>query len=344
MKNEEIEIEVRGRVQGINLRHAIKRFADNLSLKGLAMNKEDGSIYIIAQGKSSPINSLLSWLQKNPGFSKITQLKYKKTRAEKEYPDFRIVKDKNFFLDKTKSLLNLGKFLLTKKNKKIPGHIAIIPDGNRRWASSKGLEGTFGHYKAGTYENLEEIFNEAKKLGVKYMTIWGFSTENWKRNDGEKESIFKLILSGVEKFIKDAEKNEIRFRHIGRKNRLPKKLLLELKKLEALTKNHDKFNVQLCLDYGGRDEIIRTINKAIKLKMKKIDEQTFSKLLDTNAIPDPDLIIRTAGEKRISGFMPFQSVYSEFYFSDLYFPDFTAKELRKAIQEYSKRIRKFGGN
>ena len=223
-------------------------------------------------------------------------------------------------------------------------HVAIIPDGNRRWAKSKGFEESFGHYKAGAYENLEELFREGKKLGIKYMSIWGFSTENWKRSDKEKEGIFELILSGVEKFMKDAGENQIRFRHIGRKDRLPAGLVSALKKLEKETEKYDKFNVQLCLDYGGRDEIIRAVNKALKAGAKSVDEKSFLGFLDTEGISDPDLIIRTAGERRLSGFMPFQAVYSEFYFSDLYFPDFGARELRRAVRDYGKRQRRFGGN
>ena len=176
------------------------------------------------------------------------------------------------------------------------------------------------------------------------MSIWGFSTDNWKRSKQEQEEIFNLISSGAEKFIKDAQKNKIRFRHIGRKDRLPKKLLSLLEKLEEMTKDYTGFSVQLCLDYGGRDEIIRSINKLLKSKTKKIDEKDFEKYLDTNDLPDPDLIIRTSGEKRTSGFMPYQGTYAELYFSDLYFPDFGPKELRKAVKEFGRRNRRFGGN
>ncbi len=339
----EIRIEAKGRVQGVNFRSTIKSCANKLNLKGLVMNKEDGNVSIIAQGEEAELKDFLAWLQQSPGFSRIDGLSYTWLEVNKEYPDFRIIRKNNYFLDKAKSLINLSKSLISTK-KRVPIHIAIIPDGNRRWAKTKGLENSFGHYKAGAYESLEELFKEGQKLGIKYMTIWGFSTENWKRNEKEKKAIFDLILSGVSKFTKDEEKNEIRFRHIGRKDRLPKNLLSALNRLEEITKKYDKFNVQLCLDYGGRDEIIRAINKIISAKQKNIDEEALSKFLDSHGIPDPDLIIRTAGEKRISGFMPYQATYSEFYFSDLYFPDFGARELRSAVADYSKRQRTFGGN
>ena len=339
----EIRIEARGRVQGVNFRSSAKSYADRLELKGFVMNKEDGDVSIIAQGKKKNLEDFLSYIQKSPGFSKIGGLSYRWVEIGKEYPDFRIIRENNIFLDKAKSLINLGKSFIGIKGK-VPMHVAIIPDGNRRWAKSKGFEESFGHYKAGAYENLEELFKEGKKLGIKYMSIWGFSTENWKRSDKEKEGIFELILSGVEKFMKDAGENQIRFRHIGRKDRLPAGLVSALKKLEKETEKYDKFNVQLCLDYGGRDEIIRAVNKALKAGAKSVDEKSFLGFLDTEGISDPDLIIRTAGERRLSGFMPFQAVYSEFYFSDLYFPDFGARELRRAVRDYGKRQRRFGGN
>ncbi len=342
-KMKELRIEASGRVQGVNFRNKINNFANNLKLKGFVMNKEDGSVSIIAQGSEESLQDFFSFIQKNPGFSKIESLNYRFCELGKEYPDFRIIRKKSYLLDKAKSIINLGKSLFNIKGK-VPQHVAIIPDGNRRWAKNKGLESTFGHYKAGAYENLEELFREGKKLGIKYMSIWGFSTENWKRSDKEKEGIFELILSGVDKFAKDAEKNQIRFRHIGRKDRLPKQLVSALVNLEKVTENYSKFNVQLCLDYGGRDEIIRAIKSALKSNSISLDEEAFSKFLDTQGIPDPDLIIRTGGEKRISGFMPFQSTYSELYFSDIFFPDFNAGELRRALKEYGKRARRFGGN
>lgn len=227
---------------------------------------------------------------------------------------------------------------------KIPKHVAIIPDGNRRWARNKGLIGTKGHKKAAEYDNVLSILDETKKLKTKFLSIWGFSTENWKRSKTEIKIIFHLILKITRKLRKDAHKNKTRFRFFGRRDRIPKKLREELENLEKETKKYKEFNVQLCLDYGGRDEIVRAVNKILKEKKKKIDEKSFEKYLDSSGIPDPDLIIRTSGEKRISGFMPFQSAYSELYFVEKNFPDFGGKDIRKAINEFGKRKRRFGGD
>jgi len=272
-------------------------------------------------------------------------LSFKWKEPSINYNEFSVVQEGSFIEDKAKSLMNLGKTMIWgSKQGKMPVHIAIIPDGNRRWAKEKGMIGSMGHYKAGSYGNLRELFEEAKNYGVKYMSIWGFSTENWSRDKQEVKAIFNLILKSVDEFRKDAEKNRVRFVHFGRKNRLPKELADALNDLEEQTKNYDEFNVQLFLDYGGRDEILRAVNRMLKEGVKKIDEKVFAEHLDTRGVPDPDLIIRTSGEKRISGLMPWQSVYAEYYFTNTHFPDFDAKELRKAIEEFGKRERRFGGN
>ncbi len=223
---------------------------------------------------------------------------------------------------------------------KIPQHVVVIPDGNRRWARKHKLKLWAGHEVAGTYDNLNSLFQE--RLGVKYFSIWGFSTENWERDKQEVEAIFDIIYRGLERCLQEAKKEKICFRHIGRKDRLPKKLIELLENLERETKEFREYHVLLCLDYGGRDEIIRATNKIISEKKKSVTEKEFAESLDTDGIPDPDLIIRTGGEFRLSGFMPFQSIYAELYFTKTYFPDFNAKELKKAVEEYSRRQRRFG--
>ena len=230
------------------------------------------------------------------------------------------------------------------KSENIPNHVVIIPDGNRRWAKEKGLFVTAGHYKSASYENVKSILSEAKAIGIRYISFWGFSTENWSREEVEVKAVFELVSGLLDKLEKEAEENKVRFRHLGRKDRLPRELLEKIKKVEEKTSKYSDLNVQLCLDYGGRDELIRAINKIILDGVKKVDDKMFSEYLDTKDIPDPDLIIRTSGEKRLSGMMPFQSVYSELYFADCYFPDFDALELKKAVEDYQKRQRRFGGN
>jgi undecaprenyl diphosphate synthase len=254
------------------------------------------------------------------------------------------MREDNIIVDKAKSLVNLGRRITGTEKTKVPIHVAIIPDGNRRWATEKGLDPSFGHYKSASYENVKSLIREAKDLGVRYLSFWGFSTENWSRNQLEIKAIFDLVSDLIERLRKDAKENKVRFRHIGRKDRLPEKLVQQIREMEEETKNYLDINIQLCLDYGGRDEIMRAVNKMLRQGNKNVNEETIKESLDTCGIPDPDLIIRTSGEQRLSGFMPFQSVYAELYFTEVYFPDFDALELRKAVEEFSRRQRRFGGN
>ncbi len=226
---------------------------------------------------------------------------------------------------------------------KIPIHVAIIPDGNRRWAKSKGLSIISGYAEAGSSGRIREIIEESGRIGVKYLTFWGFSSENWKRDKKEIDFIFSFVSKFLREWGSDAVRNNVKFRHIGRKDRLPKKLVSEIEDLENRTRNCKGLCVQLCLDYGGKDEIIRAVNKIVSSGAKKIDEKIFSNYLDSAGMPEPDLIIRTGGEKRVSGFMPFQSDYAELYFTDIYFPDFDKNEFRKAIDNFAQRERRFGG-
>jgi len=219
----------------------------------------------------------------------------------------------------------------------LPKHVAIIPDGNRRWAKEKGLPSVEGHRYAAqtTFPNLA---NELARLGVKYFTFWALSTENLAgRSKEELNNLFELIRFFLKNKLKEFKKKETKFKAIGDLTRLPEDLQKEIFKIIEDTKENKKMTVILGLNYGGRDEIIRAIKKG-----NNLTKENFSNYLDTAGIPDPDLIIRTGGEKRLSGFMLWQSEYSELYFSDLYFPDFTAKELEKAINSYSERQRRFG--
>ena len=344
----EVRIEIRGRVQGIHFRNNVKDFADKTGLKGSVMNLTDGGVLIVVQGLKEKINEMISWLKGSPGFSKIENIDVNWSDVNKKSKDFKIVREGNFFVDKMKGIIRLFRIIsgFDKDNEmfeNIPKHVAIIPDGNRRWASFRGLEPQFGHYRAGSYSSIESLLKEAKKIGVKYVSIWGFSTENWKRSGSEKKAIFDLILGSIDRFRKFSKENKMRFKHIGRKDRLPKELINALKNLEDETKYHEGFNALLCLDYGGRDEILRAVNKLIKSGKNEVNEKDFSEFLDTAGFPDPDLIIRTSGESRLSGFMPFQAVYAELYFSKVYFPDFNVEQLHKALREYAKRMRRFGG-
>ncbi len=340
---EEIKIEVFGRVQGVRFRHFVKENSDSLKLKGYVINRPDGSVLIVAQGERQKLIDFLSIIQKGSFLSKIESFSYNWRKISVNYESFEIVTDKPFIEDQTSSFANLGKQIFG-IGKGIPKHIAIIPDGNRRWAKQKGLDEIEGHRKSGSYESIKLLLNEAKKLGAVYFTIWAFSTENWKRSKREVEELFKLITGLLERIEGDLLRDKIRFRHIGRRDRLPKKLLEIVERLEELTKDFNEFNLQVCLDYGGRDEIVRAINKAIKSGTSEVLEEDLTNYLDSVGVPDPDLIIRTSGEYRMSGFMPLQSAYSEFYFTDIHFPDFGPQQLREAVESFGKRKRRFGGN
>ena len=226
----------------------------------------------------------------------------------------------------------------------LPKHVAIIPDGNRRWAKEKERPTFEGHrYAAQTV--LPNLINELIRLDIKYFTFWALSTENLiGRNKEERDNLFGLIRFFLKNKLSEFKKKEIKFKAIGNLTMLPEDLQKEIFKVTKDTMENKKMTVVIGLNYGGRDEVIRAIKKVknSKFKIESLTKENFVNYLDTAGIPDPDLIIRTGGEKRLSGFMLWQSEYSELYFSDLYFPDFSAKELEKAINNYSERQRRFG--
>lgn len=341
-QTEELLIHLFGRVQGVGLRQFLKKQADVFGVRGFVKNEQDGSVLVTAQGTRPSLDSFLHAARRGSPFSKVTSLSYAWRNPSQSYDSFGIVVDKGFISDQTSSFTNLGKELLNMQ-KTLPLHVAIIPDGNRRWARSKGLPATEGHAFAATKERFHALLTEAKKLGIRYLTLWAFSTENWKRDEKEVKKLFELLRSTIHWFSKELVTQKIHFKHLGRRDRLPKDLVKEIEKVEKLTKHFTEHHVHFCLDYGGRDELVRAINKLLSSGVKHIQEEDLHRFLDTQGIPDPDLIIRTSGEQRTSGFMPFQATYSELYFTDCYFPDFGPEELRKAVESFSKRKRRFGG-
>jgi len=220
----------------------------------------------------------------------------------------------------------------------IPNHIAIIPDGNRRWAKGKSLPTFEGHRRG--FEVMRNIGRRARELGIKILTVWAFSTENWNRSKEEIEYLMDIYESWVDLHLEDAMKDKVRIIHMGRKDRIRDSLRKKLESAELKTKNFSKFYLCIALDYGGKDEIIRAA-KSIKNKM---DAKELEKHLDTKDLPypNPDLVIRTSGEFRTSGFMPWQTVYSEYIILDKHFPDFTTKDLEECLTIYGKRKRRFG--
>ena len=222
----------------------------------------------------------------------------------------------------------------------IPKHIAIIMDGNGRWAKRRRLPRTLGHREGA--KALRKIITHAAKLGIKHLTVYAFSTENWKRSKEEVEALmflFKTYLKGEEKNIME---NNIKFTVSGREENVSESLLTAIKKLEDLSKDNTGLNLNIAFNYGGRAEIIDGINRLLKEGKKETTEEEFSKYMYRD-IPDPELLIRTSGELRISNFLLWQIAYSEIYITDTLWPDFDEKELEKAIESYNKRDRRFGG-
>ena len=217
----------------------------------------------------------------------------------------------------------------------VPNHIAIILDGNGRWAKAKGMPRSYGHVKG--CANLETVCDYMKELGVKYVTVYAFSTENWKRSKDEVDGLMKLFRSYLKKCIKLADKNKMRVRVIGEVSAFDQDIQESIARLEQYSQKYDEIYFQIALNYGSRDEIIRGIRKLAqdaadgKVKPEEIDEHVFDNYLDTAGIPDPDLMIRTSGELRLSNFLLWQMAYTEFYFTDVAWPDFNKAELIKAI-------------
>lgn len=236
--------------------------------------------------------------------------------------------------------------LILPKGTSIPNHIAIILDGNRRWARARGLH-TFQGHKAG-FDAARRVAKAARHLGVHTITVWGFSTENWDRSPEEIKYLMQLYRKFVLEARKEAHNEEIRLVHLGRKDRFPKDLIKLIGEVEEETRQYKKHVLNVALDYGGRDEIIRAIKRMVddNIQSDQITEQLFSSYLDTGdqPYPYPDLFIRPSGEQRTSGLLPWQMTYAEYYWETDHLPDFTSEKLREAILDYSRRRRRFGGN
>ena len=224
----------------------------------------------------------------------------------------------------------------------LPKHVVIIPDGNRRWAKKHGLAPIAGHKKG--LDTALKVVKASRDLGVKVLTLWGFSTENWRRPDKEVGYLMKIYLMFFKKHMQELVREGVRFRWLGRRDRVPVGLRKILEKMEQVTAKNKKYILNVAIDYGGHEEIVNAFKKIIRRKIKpsQIDEKLIADNLQTAGIPDPDLLIRTSGEMRTSGIMPWQTAYTELFFSKLHFPDFSISELKRAIADYSARQRRFG--
>lgn len=228
----------------------------------------------------------------------------------------------------------------------VPQHVAIILDGNGRWAKSKGMPRNYGHAQGS--KNVERICEEAWRLGIKYLTVYAFSTENWNRPQDEVDALMNLLRRYMKTCLTTAAKNDMKVRVIGDITRLDEDIRSRILELEEATKNNGGLNFQIAINYGSRDELVRGIRRLAqdcvdnKQDPAEITEAVIERYLDTHGIPDPDLLIRTSGELRLSNYLLWQLAYTEFYFTDVLWPDFTKEELRKAIEQYNRRDRRFG--
>ena len=229
---------------------------------------------------------------------------------------------------------------------KVPNHVAIILDGNGRWAKSKGMPRNYGHIQGA--KTVEVICEEAYNMGINYLTVYAFSTENWNRPSDEVEALMKLLRNYMKNCLKRASKNNMRVKVIGKKEGLDADIRNQIEELEKATENNTGLTFSIALNYGSRDEIIRGIQQVARdvkngeLDIDNITEELFSDYLDTKGLPEPDLMIRTSGEQRISNFLTWQLAYTEFYFTDVPWPDFNKKELEKAVEAFQKRDRRYG--
>ena len=233
------------------------------------------------------------------------------------------------------------------ENLKIPNHVAIILDGNGRWAKKRLLPRNAGHIQGS--KNVEKVCSAAWDMGVKYLTVYAFSTENWKRPKSEVDALMKLLHSYLKDCIKTSTKNNMKVRVIGDVSKLSEDLQARIREVEEVSAANTGLNFTVALNYGGRDEIIRSIKKLASdvadgsVNLDDIDEACFEGYLDTYGLPDPDLMIRTSGEQRLSNYLLWQLAYSEFYFTDVLWPDFGKKDLEAAVEWYNSKERRFGG-
>ncbi len=231
-------------------------------------------------------------------------------------------------------------------NLTIPQHVAIILDGNGRWAKKRLMPRNYGHMQGA--KAVEQICEDADSIGIKYLTVYAFSTENWNRSKDEVDALMKLLRNYLKNCIERANNNNMRVRVIGEKSRLNDDIRSRIDELEECSKNNTGLNFTIAINYGSRDEIVRAVRRIAedtaegKLKGEQINEELISRYLDTGDLPDPDLLIRTSGEERLSNFLLWQLAYTEFYFTDVLWPDFNKAELVKAVEKYNSRDRRFG--
>lgn len=335
-----LTITASGRVQGVFFRSSVKSFADSRKLFGYTKNFSGNGIEIVAEGEENDLRKLLDWCYRGSLLSRVDALAFQwSDEPTSSFTSFTIDRDGHSLLyDQARSLKHLYKNIAGSIDI-VPKHLVIIPDGNRRWATDRNMAPWQGHREG--MQRTIQLLKDIRKYGIRYCTLWGFSTENWSRDPAEVKKLMWIFQKTISDLRKEAHKNKISFHHFGRKDRLPASLAKKIDDLESETKDYDDYHLGLALDYGGRDELLRAIEK-IQLEGGKVSETRLTEVLDTKNFPDPDLMIRTGGEQRLSGMMPWQSTYAELYFTPKYFPDFDSQELSYALADFADRSRRFG--
>lgn len=339
--NATVRIVMRGRVQGVFMRKWVKRYADSHELFGTVENKKNGNVEVYVFGTQEKIDTAVEAFKKGSVLSKVQDIKvFPVTSAPLCNNSFTILYgSSSYIVDKAKAFLCLVKntFTYTVEYAHIPKHLVIIPDGNRRYAMRRKWLPTAGH----TYgaRRMEELVEYAFEHGVTHLTVWGFSTENWKRSKEEVDGLMQLFLHAMDRYEALCHKHAIRFYHFGRKDRIPEVLRTRMEILSTTTAQYTQKHIALAIDYGGLDEIIRAVEQ---IQEKKLPAGAIVNCADSAVFPLVDLIIRTGGEVRTSGILPLSTLYAEYYFSPKYFPDFTTKHLHAAFKEFEKRKRRFG--
>jgi undecaprenyl diphosphate synthase len=340
-----INIQISGRVQGVGFRVSVKDFADKVGLVGFAENLKNGDVKVVAQGETEKVFELLKFCTNGSILSKPENITFKISDNLDNFSEFTVVRDERSLLhDQINAFQNLAKNLLPFNTQTLPKHVVIIPDGNRRWAREKNLP-TFNGHKVGIVDKFKEIINHFTSNQIEVLTLWCLSTENWNREKAEIDYLMKLFIETMDSFESNFLEKNIIFKHLGRRSKLPKDVLEKIDYLTEKTKNNSGKTLCLALDYGGRDEIVRAVNNIIKSNKEnqtEVTEESFSEFLDTKKLPDPDYIIRTSGEQRLSGILPWQGVYAELFFTPIKFPDFGEKEFAESLLEFSNRKRRFG--
>lgn len=344
---EQLEIIIKGEFWNKDSLMSVSNLAQNINLRGY-MDINDDSIELILQGSKNSLEEMLLWVQKGSFMKSIKSMSYSYLDMKVKFDKFQIKNES--ILSKASNAIKKFKYEPIDMEKmdldfqKIPKHITIIPDGNRRWAREKNLHPWIGHMQITKNKSkLMEMFEVASKIGIEYITFWAFSTDNWKRDHKEVEMLLGMMRDFADEMLEEGKSRNIRYRHIGRRDRLPSDILGKIDKLVENTKDNSGICIQFAIDYGGKDEIVRGVNKIIEEGVKKVDVEIMNKYIDSGLLPPPDLIIRTGGERRTSGVMMWHSDYSELYFTNLMFPDFDAYAMIDAVRDYEKRVRRFGG-